>query len=69
MEIRLRPKRWGNSLAFIIPKFIVEANRIKENEEITIEIKERPTAKDLFGMLKRWDKTGQQIKDEMRKGW
>ncbi|MGD9275615.1 MAG: AbrB/MazE/SpoVT family DNA-binding domain-containing protein [Candidatus Pacearchaeota archaeon] len=70
MEIKIKPRKWGNSLAVILPKLIVDANRIKENQEITIEIKDKPTAKKIFGMLPRKSKkSAQQIKDEMRKGW
>ena len=70
MEIRAKPKKWGNSLAIIIPKIIVETSKIKEDQEITIKIKEKPTEKDIFGMFprKKW-KDAQKIKNEMRKGW
>lgn len=71
MEIIAKPRRWGNSLAIILPKMIVEANKIKENQEIKIfiETKNRPTAKNIFGILPNWKRPTQEIKDEMRKGW
>jgi antitoxin component of MazEF toxin-antitoxin module len=69
MEIKAIPRKWGNSLAIILPKVVVEKNKIKENQEIEIEIKEKPTAKELFGMFPKWKKSTQKIKDEMRKGW
>ncbi len=69
MEIITKPRKWGNSLAIILPKVIVDANRIEENKEITIELKTRPKAKAIFGLLPKWKKPTQQIKDEMRKGW
>ena len=69
MEIKTKPRKWGNSLAIILPKVVVESNSIKENQEITIELKEKPTAKDIFGILPKWKRSTQQIKDEMRKGW
>lgn len=70
MEIKTKPRKWGNSLAIILPKVVVDANMIRENQEITIELKERPTAKEIFGMFPRhkW-RDAQEIKDEMRKGW
>ena len=70
MELKMKPRKWGNSLAVILPKVLVEANRIKENQEIIIEIKTRPLVKDLFGILPRkWNRSTQEIKDDMRKGW
>ncbi|MBU2562052.1 MAG: AbrB/MazE/SpoVT family DNA-binding domain-containing protein [Nanoarchaeota archaeon] len=70
MEIKTRPRKWGNSLAIILPKIFVEAHKIKENHEITIEIKKNLLARDFFGMFPRKSKQrAQKIKDEMRKGW
>lgn len=71
MEIITKPRKWGNSLAIILPKVVVDTNKIKENQEITIEIKKNlPNAKSIFGMFPRekW-RDAQEIKDEMRKGW
>ena len=69
MELKTKPRKWGNSLAVILPKVVVEANRIKANQEITLKIETKPTAKELFGILPKWKKPTQKIKDEMRKGW
>jgi antitoxin component of MazEF toxin-antitoxin module len=69
MELKTKPRKWGNSLAIILPKVLVESNDIRENEEITIEIKEKPTAESIFGILPTWKKSTQKIKDEMREGW
>ncbi len=70
MEIKTIARKWGNSIAIILPKIIVNSNDIKENQEVTIEIKTKPTAKDIFGILPRKSKKGaQKIKDEMREGW
>lgn len=70
MEIKTKPRKWGNSLAVILPKIIVEANKLKENQEITIEIKNKKTARDIFGIFPRKkEKNAQKIKDEMKKGW
>ncbi len=69
MEIKTKPRKWGNSLAIILPKIIVDSSKIKENQEITIEIKEKSKAREIFGILPKWKKPTQQIKNEMRKGW
>ncbi len=70
MEIKTKARKWGNSIALILPKILVEANKIRENDELTVEIKRRPLAGDLFGKFPRKSKrSAQEIKDEARKGW
>jgi len=45
--------------------------KIKENNNITIEIKKKPLAGELFGKFPRWKskKSAQELKDEIRSGW
>lgn len=69
MELKTKPRKWGNSLAIILPRVLVDANKIKENQDIVIEIKTRPSVKDVFGILPQWKRPTQKIKDDMRKGW
>lgn len=44
-------------------------NKIKRIQEITIEIKEKPSSKEIFRILPTWKKPTQRIKDDMRQGW
>lgn len=70
MEIKAITRRWGNSIAVIIPKDVASEQNIGQNEEVVITVaKKKPRAGVLFGFLKDWDKSGQEIKDEMRRGW
>jgi antitoxin component of MazEF toxin-antitoxin module len=71
MELKTITRKWGSSLAIIIPKNVADIKKIRENEEITIEIKDSPTTGDLFGKFPGWKskKSAQELKDEMRKGW
>ena len=70
MEVKTIARRWGSSIGIILPKNVVEAKKIRENDELTIEIKKRPLAGELFGKFPRKSgKSAQQLKDEMRKGW
>lgn len=70
MEIKTTAKRWGSSIGVIIPKEVVDAKKIKENDKITIEIKTKPLAGNMFGKFPRTSgKSAQQIKDELREGW
>ena len=71
MKVKTIPRRWGSSLAVIIPKKVVEAQRINEREEVVITIERpKPKAGVLFGKfprLKKW--STQELKDEARRGW
>ena len=70
MEIKVKVRRWGSSMGVILPKSVVEANRIKDNDEITLEIKKQTVANELFGKYPITSgRTTQEIKDEMKKGW
>ena len=70
MEVKTIARKWGNSIAVILPKNIVETNKIRENDEITIEVKKRVLAGEMFGKFPRKSgKTAQELKDEMRRGW
>lgn len=62
-------KKWGNSIAIVIPQEIIDRERIKEDEEIIIEVKKRrPKVKDIFGKFHlKFNKTTQEIKDELRR--
>lgn len=67
-EIETITRKWGNSLGITIPKEIVEAEHLEENQKIRVEIKKKPTFHRFFGILKT-KKSAQELKDEMRSGW
>ena len=71
MEIKTTAKRWGSSIGVIIPKEVVDAKRIRENDKITIEIKTKPLAGEMFGKFSNLTsgKSAQELKDEAREGW
>ena len=69
MEVRVVAKKWGGSLAVLLPKTVVDAKHILENEEFTIEVKKEVLAKEFFGICKGIKTDTQKIKDEMKKGW
>ena len=70
MELTTKVRKWGSSLAVLLPKALVEETKLRENDQVTIEIKNRPLPGDLFGKFPRKSKlSAQAIKDELRKGW
>lgn len=70
MEIKTIARKWGSSIGVIIPKEVVDTKKIKENDEIIVRVDTiKPKAGVLFGFLRNWKKSTQEIKDEMRGGW
>ena len=61
-------KKWGSSMAVILPKEIVKNQGINEGDEIVINLFKRGNLEDVFGKLKT-KMSGQQFKDLARKGW
>jgi len=58
----MQVSKWGNSLAVRLPSAVVEALRLKEGDEIEIqvagerafEINRRPTARELLAQLRKF---------------
>lgn len=71
MEIKVITRKWGNSIAVVIPRDIIDKEGIKEDEEIVVRVeKRRPLVGELFGKFPRKSKkSAQEIKDELRAGW
>ncbi len=68
--IQTKLKKWGNSMAVVIPAEIVNKEKMGENQEIKILIlrDSHKALKETFGIGKgRLKKTGQEIKDELRR--
>jgi antitoxin MazE len=61
-EAMMQVAKWGNSLAVRLPAAVVEALRLKEGDEIEIqvagarafEIKKRPSARELLAQLRKF---------------
>ncbi len=49
MAIQARLKKWGNSMAIIVPNRIIEERKLKENYEITIEVGRNAIISNMFG--------------------
>ncbi len=68
MTEELMVKKWGNSLAVIIPKEIIQQRHIKENQKILIYFGTKVDLRSIFGTFKT-KKTAQELKDFAREGW
>ena len=61
-----RTKKWGNSLGVIIPREAVKEMKLRENQEVIIDIKPKESPlKELFGSAKL-SKTAEHILKEIR---
>ena len=62
-------RKWGNSLGVVLPKGMVEKKQLKEGDEVFItDVVKVTDLSDIFGKVKTGE-SGQQFKDEARKGW
>ena len=68
MEVEAIAKKWGSSIGFIVPKEVVEKEKIKPNSKVKFEIIKVTDISDTFGKLKR-KVSGQEFKDRARAGW
>lgn len=70
MEIETVTRKWGNSIAIIIPARFVEEQKLKENEKVIVKVeKKKVKAGELFGFLKGWKRPTDEILKEADKGW
>ena len=67
--MKVKARKWGNSVGIVIPEEIVGARGIKPGDEILVEIKKLSKIDEIFGSIKGWERSAQQIKDEARRGW
>ena len=70
VEVECVARKWGSSIGVIIPKEVVESERIRPNEAIRVTVRKTPLAKMLWnlGPLPIKQST-QDIVDELKKGW
>ncbi|MBI4116375.1 AbrB/MazE/SpoVT family DNA-binding domain-containing protein [Candidatus Pacearchaeota archaeon] len=69
MPIEVQTRKWGNSIGIIIPKEVVEKEKIKENQRIIVNIVKEADLSDIFGMIKKRKMSAQKMKDLSRKEW
>ena len=74
--ITVKVKRIGNLLGILLPKEIVREQRIKQNDEISLNIvtarriQNNTDLKPIFGSLKgTLTISGQKLKNMVRQGW
>lgn len=68
MAVEVVIKKWGNSMGIVLPKDVVEKNKLKENETILVELVKAAHLTKVFNSLKR-KMSGQEFKNMVREGW
>lgn len=68
MTVEVIVKKWGNSLGVVLPKTLVEHQKLKENDKIFLNVVKETNIKQLFGSLKL-HMSAQKLKNIARKGW
>lgn len=69
-QITTKVKKWGNSFGIILPRKLIDAEKIQEGTEIEISLslKNKTKGKDIFGLLKgKIKKPTKQIMKEVDK--
>lgn len=72
--LKLQTKKWGNSLGVIIPAKTVKELKLKEHEQIVIDIrnKNQTVLQEMFGALPTKKDTSHMLKEarkEMESKW
>jgi len=67
--VRVTLRRWGNSLAAIIPAEVAREQGFKEGDEILVDLDRRSIGRRAFGMLPDITVDAQKMKDEDRDAW
>ncbi len=60
-------RKWGDSIAVIIPKKIVDTQNIKPLDKISISLSKGRSIKEAFGAVKSWKINSQKTKEEIRR--
>ena len=68
IEIKVKPKRWGNSTAIILPEAVVKKARIKAGKPIDLLIPEKVRLADMWGKL-HTKKSAKELKEKASEGW
>ncbi len=69
-ELDTKLRKWGDSLAIIVPRKVVKEENLRARDTVRIKIKKETNLVDVFGILKgKLKQSAQQLKDEARRGW
>lgn len=67
--VKVKIKKWGNSLGIVIPKELVEERNLKEKDEVEMELFKISDFSDVFGSIPFRKGEAQKMKDKSRRDW
>jgi antitoxin component of MazEF toxin-antitoxin module len=68
MFAEVKTRKWGNSVGIVLPKELVDAQKIRTNQKLTISVMKPIDFTSMFGTLPDL-MTGQEAKDLAKKAW
>ncbi len=68
MDVIVKPKQWGNSMGVIIPKEIIEINKITLGDELIIHIEKKDAKEKKARMKEGYLEMGEELK-KVNKEW
>ena len=68
IELKLKPKKWGNSIAVILPESAVREAKIQVGKPLNLLIAEKASVSGLWGKLKT-KRSAKDLKKEAAEGW
>ncbi|MBI3031966.1 AbrB/MazE/SpoVT family DNA-binding domain-containing protein [Candidatus Woesearchaeota archaeon] len=64
MELLVKTKKWGNSVAVVLPSSVVRQQNIKPGDELNLAVEKKGTVlRELYGALKFTKSTEALIKE------
>ena len=69
IEYETKVKKWGNSAGVVVPKDAIKKEHLKVNQKVRVIITPKNAMKveDIFGGLKNWKKSTEEIMREIDK--
>jgi bifunctional DNA-binding transcriptional regulator/antitoxin component of YhaV-PrlF toxin-antitoxin module len=67
IETRAKVRRWGSSLATVIPPEALKAEGLKEGDEVILRVQKARAPEDVFGLLRSRPLEAQAIKRALRR--
>ena len=70
VDVAVEIRKWGDSLAVIIPRSVANEARLHVNDRVRLRLEKRVDVSELFGIIKgKIDFTPQEMKRAAKKGW
>ena len=69
-EVDVYVKKWGDSLAIIIPRDVVYREKLRVDDNVHLRIEKSVNLRDIFGIARgKIIQSVQELKDDAKTGW